>query len=208
MMPMPEPTTAIPTTPGTATPGATTPGTAMPASSARAFKLVKPVFFVGFMGAGKTSVARRVARMCSIASIDMDTYLERRVGKEVKDIFAKSGERTFRALESEVLKDLAEGEPHLISCGGGIVLQPENREILKARGYVVYLKVSADKALERIGDTSTRPLLKDIANARRIHEERAARYEEVSDISIDTEGKGIVEVAREVKEALLKEGIL
>ena len=60
-------------------------------------ELARPVFFVGFMGAGKTSVARRLARTCGVASVDMDTYLERREGKRVKEIFAQAGEDGFRA---------------------------------------------------------------------------------------------------------------
>ena len=68
--------------------------------------LARPVFFVGFMGAGKTSVARRLARSCRVASVDMDTYIERREGKRVKDIFAESGEAGFRAIETEVLREL------------------------------------------------------------------------------------------------------
>jgi len=172
------------------------------------FQLIKPVFFIGFMGAGKTSVARRIARTCHVVSIDMDTYLERRTGKQIKDIFAQSGESAFRTLESEVLQDLAEGEPHLISCGGGVVVKPENREVLQAKGYVVYLKVSADEALERIGDTSSRPLFQDIENARKINQERAALYEEVADLSVDTTGKRRIEIAEDVQKALIKEGIL
>ena len=64
-------------------------------------ELARPVFFVGFMGAGKTSVARRLARTCGVASVDMDTYLERREGKRVKEIFAQAGEDGFRAIETE-----------------------------------------------------------------------------------------------------------
>ncbi len=62
--------------------------------------LTCPVFFVGFMGAGKTSVARRLARVCGVASVDMDTYIERREGKKVKEIFAEAGEEGFRAVET------------------------------------------------------------------------------------------------------------
>ena len=67
-----------------------------------ALSLSRPVFFVGFMGAGKTSVARRLARTCKVASVDMDTYIERREGKKVKEIFAAVGEEGFRAVETEV----------------------------------------------------------------------------------------------------------
>ena len=113
-------------------------------------ELARPVFFVGFMGAGKTSVARRLARTCGVASVDMDTYLERREGKRVKEIFAQAGEDGFRAIETDVLRELAGKEPLLVSCGGGVVKRDENRAILRDAGFVVYLKVTADEAKSRI----------------------------------------------------------
>jgi len=72
--------------------GGRNPGAARRAPEPESLTLARPVFFVGFMGAGKTSVARRLARSCRVASVDMDTYIERREGKRVKDIFAESGE--------------------------------------------------------------------------------------------------------------------
>ncbi len=79
-------------------------------------ELTRPVFFVGFMGAGKTSVARRLARTCRVASVDMDTYIERREGKKVKEIFAEGGEEGFRAIETGVLPGGRQARPfaHLL----------------------------------------------------------------------------------------------
>ncbi len=171
-------------------------------------ELARPVFFVGFMGAGKTSVARRLARTCGVASVDMDTYLERREGKRVKEIFAQAGEDGFRAIETDVLRELAGKEPLLVSCGGGVVKRDENRAILRDAGFVVYLKVTADEAKSRISDTSTRPLFQDLDAARKTSEERLPLYAEVADLTIDTAGKNVVTIAREVQSALEKEGIL
>ena len=171
-------------------------------------QLKRPVFFVGFMGAGKTSVARRLARTCGIASVDMDTYLERREGKRVKEIFAEVGEDGFRAIETDVLRELAGKEPLLVSCGGGVVKRDENRAILKDAGFVVHLKVTADEAKSRISDTSTRPLFQNLESARQTAEERIPLYAEVADVTIDTAGKNVAVIAREVQAALEKEGIL
>ncbi|MDR2715558.1 MAG: shikimate kinase [Coriobacteriaceae bacterium] len=173
-----------------------------------AFSLKRPVFFIGFMGAGKTSVARRIARVCSLVSIDMDTYLERREGKTIADIFAEAGEEGFRALESEVLRDLATRAPQMVSCGGGVVLRPENRALLKAQGCVVYLRVSAETAARRISDISTRPLFRSLEAARATNEARVPLYEGAADIIVDTEKKAVNGIAGEVIAALQKEGVL
>ncbi|MCI8468167.1 MAG: shikimate kinase [Eggerthellaceae bacterium] len=171
-------------------------------------ELARPVFFVGFMGAGKTSVARRLARQCSVAAVDMDSYLERREGRRVKEIFADVGEEGFRAIETDVLGELAAKEPLLISCGGGVILREENRAILDEGGFVVYLRVTADEAASRISDLSTRPLFDDLDAARARCEERLPLYEAVADVTVDTAGKGVAAIAREVQRLLEKEGVL
>ena len=171
-------------------------------------ELERPVFFVGFMGAGKTSVARKLARRAGVAAVDMDTFIERRCDMKVKDIFAESGEAGFRAIETDVLRELACGEPRLVSCGGGVVLAQVNREILKEHGFVVYLKVTAAEAASRISDVSTRPLFGDLEQAQRVIESRLPLYEEVADITIDTAGRGSGAVSREVFALLKQEKIL
>jgi len=171
------------------------------------FSLTQSVFFVGFMGAGKTSVARSVARTCSVAEIDMDHYLERRYEKKIADIFAESGEPYFRSLETKVLRDILAFDPHLVSCGGGVVMARENRELLK-QACVVYLKVSLEETVRRISDPSSRPMLQDLEKAEKLNLERVILYEEVASITVDTLGKSVNEITREVKSELLKKGIL
>jgi len=178
------------------------------AAAEDALVLTKPVFFVGFMGAGKTSIARKLARSCGVGAVDMDTYLERREGKKVNDIFAEVAEEGFRLIETDVLEELAAKEPLLVSCGGGVIIRPENRAILKEAGYTVYLKVTPDEAASRISDKSTRPLFQDIEAAKRLCEMRLPLYAEVADATVDTAGKGVTAIAREVKAILRKEGVL
>ncbi len=169
--------------------------------------LTQTVFFVGFMGAGKTSVARKLARNAGAASIDMDTLIERRCDMKVKELFAEMGESAFREMETEALRELAEGEPQLVSCGGGVVLSPVNREILKQGGFVVYLKVTAAEAASRISDLSTRPLFGDLEQAQRVIDERLPLYEEVADLTIDTAGRGTGAIAREAFHRLCDAGV-
>ena len=172
------------------------------------YELTRPVFFIGFMGAGKTSVARKLARMCGVASVDMDTYLERREGKKIKDVFAEVGEEGFRAIETDVLAELMGKEPLLVSCGGGVITRAEYREMLAEGGFVVFLYVDADEAASRISDKSTRPLFQDLEAARRRNEERLPLYRAASDAMVDTSGKGVSAIAHEVKRLLKKEGVL
>ena len=170
--------------------------------------LTRPVFFVGFMGAGKTSVSRKMARQLGLAVVDADTFLERQEEKKVSEIFAESGEEGFRRIETQVLRDLSLREPMLISCGGGVILRPENRQILKESGFVVFLKVSAQEAKSRISDLSTRPLFNDLEEAQKRNADRLPLYEEVADLVVDTAGKSVNALARQVSDALRKEGVL
>ncbi len=167
-----------------------------------------PVFFVGFMAAGKTTTVRRLARMTGAASVDLDFYLERQSGRKIRDIFAEQGEAVFRDLETAALRDRAYGDSLLVSCGGGIVVREENRRVLNDAGYVVFLQVTAYEAASRIRDVSTRPLFGDLENAERVNRERQKLYRSVADAAIDTGGKDAPRVAREALRLLKKEGIL
>lgn len=167
------------------------------------------VFLIGFMGAGKSSVARRIARVCGVASLDMDTYIERAQDKAIREIFAEGGEAAFRAIETETLRDLvSRDEPLIVSCGGGIVTVEENRRILTGGGHVVHLAVDADEAAGRISNKSTRPLFKDIVSARELCESRRPLYDEAADFTVETAGKNVAAISREVIAHLKDEGIL
>lgn len=161
------------------------------------------------MGAGKSSVARRLARLCGLSSVDMDSYIERQEGKKVKEIFAESGEEGFRRIETDVLLKLSDGtNPMLISCGGGVVVTQKNLEILSDAGYVVHLEVDADEAASRISDKSTRPLFSDMESARARLQDRMPAYRAAADADVSTSGKNIYQIAVEVQKLLEEEGIL
>lgn len=172
------------------------------------YRLTKPVFLIGFMGAGKTSVSQQLAVTMGLASIDADEYLELREDRIIADIFAEDGEEGFRSIETDVLKDLARRSPRLIGCGGGAPLRAENAKVMKEAGFVVYLEVTADEAAARIPNTDSRPMFKNLETARKTIVERIPKYEAVADVKVDTVGRSVREVAEEVAEALSGAGIL
>ena len=179
------------------------------AEAQQLYDLKCPVYFVGFMGAGKTTVARRLARLVRLSCVDLDAFLERREGKTCAQIFAEVGEDGFRDIETDVLSHFAyETDPMIVSCGGGIVKRPRNRDILKATGFCIYLQVSADEAALRIGDASSRPMFKNIEVARRTNEERKPLYLEVADAWVMTSKKSVWQITNEVQDILLTAGVL
>lgn len=172
-------------------------------------KLARNVYLIGFMGAGKSSVARRVARSCGVSALDVDTFIERSQDKRVSEIFAEGGEQLFRQIEADTMKELADRQDSFIfSCGGGVITTQENIDTMRNSGVVVYLSVDADEAAARISDTSSRPLFKDIEAARSLCEERRPVYEAAANHVIDTSGKHVSQIARELIEYLKREEIL
>ena len=170
-------------------------------------RLNETVFLIGFMGAGKSTVARRIARTLGVSALDMDKYIERAQGCSVKQIFETSGESGFRKIEHDVLSELAlSEEPMLVSCGGGVVMDPANRRILRENGKVVHLLVDADEAAERIGDKTSRPLFNDMESARELCRRRLPLYEESADVTVLTGGRGVNSIAREIIDWLRREG--
>lgn len=172
------------------------------------FELVKPVFFIGFMGSGKTSVTRHLSEHHGFDSIDADDYLVQQEGRSIADIFEADGESHFRDLETRYLRELAQGSPKLVSCGGGVVTRPENVHIMRDSGFVVYLHTTAEESSARIPDSSTRPLFKDLNNARDLLAQREPSYIEAADVQIDTVGRSVPDIAAETLGALRGAGVV
>jgi shikimate kinase len=149
------------------------------------------VVLVGMPGAGKSSVGRRLAKRLDRPFVDADDELVRRSGRTVRDWFAGEGETAFRAAESALLADLLSAPgPSIVAAGGGVVLDPANRELLRERATVVWLRAGVPYLLSRVLQKQDhRPLLDEDPEAAltRLHEARTPLYEEVADITVDVE---------------------
>jgi shikimate kinase len=158
----------------------------------------KHLVLIGLMGAGKTSVGSECARRLRRDFVDTDDLVMRTAGTTVESIFAEAGEPRFRAIEHDVVADVcASPRPLVIACGGGTVVDPDNRRALRASGVVVWLRAPAATLLARVGDGSTRPLLRDdpAGALSRLQRLREPTYEAAAHASVDTEGLDVAAVA-------------
>ena len=166
------------------------------------------IILIGFMGSGKSTIARKLARRENMNSIDIDKAIERETGKRIAEIFASEGEEGFRARERAFLESMYLKERSILSCGGGVIKTAENRETLKRLGYVIYLEVSAEEALSRISHPETRPLLSGPTPVAELLAQRRPLYEGIADIIFDTNGLSIGRVTHELSQLLHERGIL
>jgi len=159
------------------------------AACAAALPYDRPVFLVGMMGAGKTTIGRSLAKMLNREFIDLDLALEERCGVPVAVIFEIEGEEGFRRRESQLLDEYSLRPGIVLATGGGAVLASRNRRVLKERGVVVYLRASSDDLYQRVARDRHRPLLQTADPRARVRELLAQReplYEEVAGITFDT----------------------
>jgi len=160
------------------------------------------VFLVGFMGAGKTSVGRALAKLLGWRFEDLDDRLQAREGRTIERIFAESGEPEFRRIESETLQELLaeEGDsPRVVALGGGAFVQRENAAMLEQAGApAVFLDAAPDELYRRCCQEETeRPLRRDAVEFRRLYEVRRPHYLKAT-LRIETSGKEVGAVAAEV----------
>lgn len=123
-------------------------------------KLSKTVVMVGMMGAGKSAVGKELARMLSVPFLDSDTEIESAANATIAEIFARDGEAFFRDKEARVITRLLEGEPCVLSVGGGAFLRQDTREQITLHGASVWLKVDLETLWHRVKRKDTRPLLR------------------------------------------------
>ncbi len=169
---------------------------------------MKHKVLIGFMGSGKTSVSRILAESLGLGLLDTDEEIERLQGRTVSDIFAEDGEPAFRQMERELLMRLSlEKKPLVIATGGGLAAQPENRQLLKKLGDVIYLQVRPETVLSRLADDSSRPLLQGGGREEKVKTLLAIRqpaYEAAATCCVCTDGKSPRQIAEEIMERTKK----
>jgi shikimate kinase len=160
------------------------------------------IILIGFMGSGKSTIARCLARKLGMSSIDMDNYIRRSSGMSIAQIFEVEGEAGFRARETEFLQTMDQRQRTILSCGGGVISSEVNRRLLKQLGWVIYLQVEVAVAQSRIPDTRSRPLFGDQEAARQLLNQRESLYLEVADDVVNTSPLSIPEVTNQVIQSL------
>jgi len=159
------------------------------------------LFLVGPMGAGKTTIGRRLARKLGYEFVDCDRVLEQRTGVDIPLIFELEGEEGFRNRECTLLDELTQKQRVVLATGGGAVLRPENRAHLLCRGFVVYLQTSVEEQLRRTQHDTNRPLLQTPDRRAKLEELRQFRdplYREVADLAICTDNRRTHRVVQEI----------
>jgi shikimate kinase len=155
------------------------------------------IVLIGFMGAGKTTVGQLLAARLGLPFADADTVIEDRAGTPVPHIFAERGEPAFRALEHETIASLLTGPRVVLALGGGAVEHAQTRRLLRAAEEVIYLDISYQAALDRLGHDSSRPMLRrpDLAE---VYQRRLTAYQAAATLTVSTEDRAPEHVCAEI----------
>lgn len=156
------------------------------------------IILIGYMGCGKSTTSIKLSYRFKQSLIDTDKEIEKKQKRTISEIFATDGEAAFRQMETEYISSLLQEKgKYIIATGGGLPIRPENREILKKLGKVVYLRTRPETVYERIKGDTTRPLLQCEDPKKRIAEmleQRKEAYESCADIIVDTDDVELSEV--------------
>lgn len=159
------------------------------------------IFLIGFMGAGKSTIARALRDNYGMRLIEMDEQIEAQEGRSVAQIFARSGEEYFRALETGLLNGLEGADNCVVSCGGGVPMREENIAAMRRSGRIVYLSAAPETIYERVKNVHTRPLLEGHMNVEYIESLMAKRlpsYLRAADAIVETDGRSVEAICDEI----------
>lgn len=153
------------------------------------------------MGAGKSTIGRQLADALGLEFADTDVEIQHRTGVDIPTIFEYEGEEGFRARERQAVDDLTQVDNQVLATGGGVIMDPDNRRNLSARGLVVYLFCTPDQQYERTYRDRNRPLLQTAdpkARLEALMAERDPLYREAADVVISTERRSATAVTRDI----------
>lgn len=165
------------------------------------------IYLIGFMGAGKSTVAKYLAPALNRKLIDTDQAIEEAAGMTIPQYFDTYGEEAFRKLEHEVLENVSRGEDAIISCGGGVALFENNVACMKEHGRIYLLSISPEEVFGRLKNDTKRPLLKgrkSVEGIAELMEQRVPFYEKAADEIFSCNGKTSKMVAREIEKSIKK----
>lgn len=162
------------------------------------------VVLVGFMGAGKSTVAAALVKCGDFSLVDLDADIEQRAGMTIKEIFRQRGESAFRDFESLALQELRRKTGLVVATGGGVLGRPENRDLIRTIGRVVYLRAPFKTLQRRLKLSSERPLVKEQPNWNALKSLLLSRspFYETADLIIDTDNKNPEKIATEILQRL------
>jgi shikimate kinase len=159
---------------------------------------MKAVYLTGFMGAGKTTIGQKLGQVLHLPVIDTDQFIEEKIGKRIADIFSEEGEPIFRDYERSFLKEIPTNDM-VITTGGGIVIQEENRQWMMQNGHVIFLYCDIEQIFERVQFDPSRPLFDSEKedNTSKLYSERMPFYNEAH-YKVDTTEKNLDEVVADI----------
>lgn len=161
----------------------------------------KNIYLIGFMGAGKSTIARALCKEYGLQQMEMDAQIEQEEKMKISEIFEKKGEEYFRFKETALLERCTEMKNLVVSCGGGAAMRECNVKEMKKNGKIVLLSVTPETVYERVKNSHDRPLLEGHMNVeyiRELLEVRRPKYEKAADIIVKTDGKTAKEIAKEI----------
>ncbi len=170
-------------------------------------RTTKNIFLVGLMGAGKSTIGKRLAESMGKVFLDSDHEIEDRTGVSIPTIFDIEGEAGFRDRESAIIDELTNKKGIVLATGGGAVLRSENRKVLAARGLVIYLNASVEQLFQRTRMDRNRPLLQTGDPKQKLQDlltQRDPLYREIADLVVDTDDRSIQQAIPELIEKIEK----
>ena len=159
------------------------------------------LYLVGFMAAGKSTLAHALASALHWNAVDTDALVEERQGASIAEIFATHGEAAFRAAERSALEELAPLQQLVVATGGGLYVDPENRALIDRDGVAIWLDVSLKRIIERLPRDGRRPRAADRVGLERLYEARKSAYRQAH-LRLDADAAGPDELVERVHEWL------